>query len=304
MKIGDFEITPPAPKLQDAHCIAMLRPWVNVGNVGAIVLGRLAKLYGAQEIGRLARPGKFYDFTRYRPEIRFVNSERTIRVPNTVAMAARREDGPDFVFLQMMEPHGNAEDFNDSVLALLRELGVSRYVLIGGMYDSVPHSRPLLVTGSARGWAPPPDFGGVRIGRSSYQGPTSLTSQLTDRARNELDVETLSLIVHLPLYLKLEDDYAGSARLLTALSALYGFSESLPEVEMGERQYSQVTPAMGNNPQLQELVQKFEAEYDQQSGDADIDQFSLSPEIERFLEDVARKAGEEPGDDQSRGDEM
>ena len=302
--IGDFEIDRPDPPLRNPHCIVMLRPWVNVGNVGAIVLGRLARLTFAREIGRLARPSRFYDYTRYRPEMKFVKNRRVVKVPNTTILAGRRPDEPDFLLLQMMEPHMNAEDFNDSVLKLIKELGVSRYVLVGGMYDSVPHTRPLRVTGSARGWTPPDDFSGVRIGGSNYQGPTSLTSQLTDRARREVGVETLSLIVHLPLYLKLDDDYAGAAQLLRVLSSQYGFGRGLPEIAMGDRQYGQVGSAMASNTQLQELVKRFEGEYDQESktpaGQSGNEKVELPPEIEKFLEDVSRDpdTGESPGPQQ------
>jgi hypothetical protein len=298
MRAGHFEIEIPSPPLQSPHCIAMLRPWVNVGNVGHTVLGRLARIYNAKEIGQLERPGRFYDFTRYRPEIRYTGGERTVRVPNTVALAGRAPSNigaqHDVVLLYMLEPHSNAEDFNDSVLEMLRMLNIERYVLVGGMYDSVPHSRPLSVTGSARGWEPPKEFGGVRLGRSNYQGPTSMTSQLTDRARRDLSVETLSLIVHLPLYLKLEDDYNGAYRILQALSDLYGFSPDVPEKAMAQQQYGQVTPAMLSNPQLQELVQKFEEEYDRQAETEPEDEsLPLSPEIEQFLEDVAKRNPDE-----------
>ncbi len=303
MKAGHFEFTPPDPPLQSPHCIAMLRPWVNVGNVGQTVLGRLARLYNGSEIGGLVRPGHFYDFTRYRPEIRYSEGKRTVRVPNTVIVSGRATETTtahnDLILLHMLEPHSNAEDFNDSVLEMLKSLNVERYVLIGGMYDSVPHSRPLSVTGSARGFTPPEDFGGVRLGRSNYQGPTSLTSQLTDRARNELGIETLSLIVHLPLYLKLEDDYTGAYRVIQALSALYGFSADVPEKSLADQQYGQVTPAMTNNPQLQELVKKFEDDYDRDAGEVpeDSEEVELSPEIEQFLDDVARRGPGESGEE-------
>ncbi len=302
MRVGHFEFEPPDPPLQSPHCIAMLRPWVNVGNVGQTVLGRLARIYNGSEIGGLVRPGQFYDFTRYRPEIRFADGKRTVRVPNTVAVAGRATEKitarNDLLLLYMLEPHTNAEDFNDSVLEMLRSLNIERYVLIGGMYDSVPHSRPLSITGSARGFTPPEEFGGVRLGRSNYQGPTSLTSQLTDRARKELDIETLSLIVHLPLYLKLEDDYTGAYRVIQALSALYGFSPDVPEKKLADQQYDQVTPAMSNNPQLQELVKKFEDDYDRDAGlevDEDDESVELSPEIEQFLDDVSRRGQGDSG---------
>lgn len=298
MKAGFFEIRSVEPALRAPHCVVMLRPWVNVGNVGMIVLGRLAKIYGAEEAGRVERPGHFYDFTRYRPETRIEGGERRVMVPNTVVMTARREFPPDLVLLHMLEPHANAEDFNDSVMEVLKHFGVTRYVLVGGMYDSVPHSRPLLVTGSARGWEPPPEFSGVRLGRSNYQGPTSMTSQLSERVRTELGLETLSLIVHLPLYLKLDDDYAGAARILKVLSALYSFASDVPEMAMGAQQYAQVTPAMAQNPQLQEMVVAFEKEYDQQQASEHRQRPSLSPEIEEFLKDVEKGLD---GDGQQQG---
>ena len=36
-----------------------------------------------------------------------------------------------------------------------------------------------------------------------------MVSQLTELARTQFDLETLSMIVHLPLYLKLDNDYVG-----------------------------------------------------------------------------------------------
>ena len=310
MKIGDFEIEMPDPPLQDPHCIAILKPWINVGNVGKIVLRRLGKMYASERIGKLERPSKFYDFTRYRPEIRLRGDVRSVRVPNTRISYARRPGSNDLVLLELLEPHAFAEDFNDSVVDLVKALGVTRYVQIGGMYDSVPHSRELSVTGSARGWEPPEGFGNVSIGKSRYQGPTSMTSQISERIFSDLKLETLSLMVHLPLYLKLDDDYAGSARILKILSELYGFSSRLPEVEMGEKQYDQVSPAMLDNPQLKEMVERFERETDSDtsgdpgSGDsASPEGISLSPEIEQFLSDVAETdAGtENDGSDSPRG---
>lgn len=303
MRAGHFEFTPPDPPLESPHCIAMLRPWVNVGNVGQTVLGRLSRLYNGTEIGSLVRPGNFYDFTRYRPEIRYTDGKRTVKVQNSSVVAGRATEKTtarnDLVLLHMLEPHSNAEDFNDSVLQMLTDLKIERYTLVGGMYDSVPHSRPLSVTGSARGFTPPESFGDVKLGRSNYQGPTSLTSQLSDRAANELGIETLSLIVHLPLYLKLEDDYTGAYRIIQALSDLYGFSDDVPEKSLAAQQYDQVTPAMTNNPQLRELVTKFEEDYDRdvkETPEAD-ETVELSAEIEQFLDDVARRGEGESGEE-------
>ena len=292
VRVGDFQIETANAKLDEPHCIVMLRPWVNVGNVGHIVLNRMSRIYGAKKVGALAKPGKFYDFTRYRPQIYLTGGERRFRVPNSELLAARVDGGQDLLFLKLLEPHAWAEDFNESVLAIMTTLNVKRYVLLGSMYDSVPHSRPLKITGSARGWKPAGNaLGGVHLSTSRYQGPTSMVSQLTERVRTELGLETLSMIVHLPLYLKLDDDYAGASKLLAVMADLYGApTNQMPELAMGETQYSQVRQAMASNSRLKELVAKFESEYDA-ADDASSQGSSveLNPEVEQFLSDLSRQ---------------
>jgi hypothetical protein len=138
-----------------------------------------------------------------------------------------------------------------------------------------------------------------------------MSSQISERARNELQLETLSLMVHLPLYLKLDDDYVGSVRILTILSELYGFNLEFPEVEMAAKQYEQVNPAMNENPALREMVKRFERDSDSESepdstgenptisGGEQSDAISLSPEIEQFLSDIAH--GETDPDNEDPG---
>ena len=290
MKIGDFQIDVDPSVFDSPHCIVTLRPWINVGNVGRIAANRLGRMYGAKKVGQLARPGKFYDHTRYRPRIRMKRGERTFRIPNTEITAARVPGGRDLLIMKLLEPHAWAEDFNDSVLEVLQAFNVERYVLVGSMYDSVPHTRPLKVTGSARGWEPPAQFNtGVRLGTSRYEGPTSMVSQLTELARTQLDLETLSMIVHLPLYLKLDNDYVGSARVLSVLAELYGLPmDQMPEIRMGETQYSQVQISSSDNPRLAQLVARLELEYDAEEAEPSEEEVELLPEVEEFLQDLSR----------------
>ncbi len=60
----------------------------------------------------------------------------------------------------------------------------------------------------------------------------------------------------------------------------------MPEVELGEQQYSQVTPAMTNNPRLAEMVKRFEDEYDSNDDETPPPSVELSAEIEAFLDEV------------------
>ena len=67
MRLGAFDLIDPLPELKDPHVIALLRPWIDVGSVGTIALTKLERYFGAKELGRLTRPGNFYDFTRLPP---------------------------------------------------------------------------------------------------------------------------------------------------------------------------------------------------------------------------------------------
>ena len=91
------------------------------------------------------------------------------------------------------------------------------------MFDSVPHTKPLPVTGSYKGWIPPEPLNETLRNKSNYTGPTSMTSQLSQILHTELSLETMSLMVHIPLYVKLEDDFLATSRLLESLSHIYNF---------------------------------------------------------------------------------
>lgn len=296
MQFGPLEVQLPDPPLRSPHAVVMVRPWINVGNVGAMVLGKLKNTFGGVEIGRLSRPGRFYDFTRYRPEMKLVEGERHVTVPNTVILAARRAEPPDLVLVHLLEPHAHAEDFNEAVADLLQAMNVSAYVSVGSMYDSVPHTRPIIVSGSMRGWDTPPELGGITLARSNYEGPTSITGQIPLMCL-ERGIATLSLMTRLPLYVQLENDFAGCARVLEILAPLYGLGDSSAERDLGRRQYEQITPAVLANSQLSELVHKLEREYDAKPQEEAHGRVELSPEIEKFLDELRRGTENGGGED-------
>ena len=119
--------------------------------MGTLSLGRLEEHFESQEIGRLIKPGTFFDFTRYRPMTRTVDGRRILTLPNSTITLIRPEEPPDFLLLHLMEPHAFAEEYIDSVVEVVRSFGVTRYCRIGGMYNAVPHTRPLRVTGTLAG---------------------------------------------------------------------------------------------------------------------------------------------------------
>ena len=294
MRVGAFELTEPVPELKDPHVFAMIRPWVDVGSVGTLTLNRLERFMGSKELGRLHRPGTYFDFTRYRPNMRLVDGVRQVKIPNSTIRFATTENGPDYLFFHLLEPHSNGEDYTDSVLEVVKHFGVKRYCRVGAMYDAVPHTRPLLVTGSlgsVEQKRPVPNF---KMQQSTYQGPTTIMNLLSEGIEKE-DIEAINFMVHLPQYVQLEEDYAGTSRMIEVLSSVYdNIPPDLAPVRRGQRQYRELNASVDRNSELKTLIQQMEQYYDSQltaesqssSEESSSPAPVLSPEIEAFLSEL------------------
>ena len=289
MKIGAFNIDEPIPKFKKPHAIAVLHPWIDAGNVGTLVLSRLEANLGARELGKLVRPGNFFDFTRYRPVLYSREGELRVVVPNTLVTYARYEKENDFVFLHLMEPHMLAEMYVESVLLLMKRLGVNRYWLIGSMYDYVPHSRPLIVTGRAFGRAAKKELREMGVQESSYEGPITITYLIAQQAA-ELGIEAMTMVVHLPQYTQLDDDYMGQVRLMQVICSSYDFPMDKDDVRKAEEQKEQIDTVVEKNPEMKAVVKQLEAYYDTRMANRLQEKTpKLSREVESFLKEMERR---------------
>ena len=281
--------------MKDPHVFAMVRPWVDVGSVGTLTLNRLERHLGSKELGKLARPGEFFDFTRYRPTMRLVQGEREVKIPNSIIRYAQTEEGPDYLFFHLLEPHSNGEDYTDSLLEIVKYFQIKRYCRIGAMYDAVPHTRPLLVTGTLGDVQMKREVPNFKVRKSTYQGPTTIMNLLSEGIEKS-DIESINFMVHLPQYVQLEEDYAGTSRMIEVLSSLYdSIPQDLAPTDRGQRQYRDLSASLERNSELKALIQQMEAYYDAQLDSEDsvpeeaAPTATLSPEIERFLSEIGER---------------
>ena len=290
MRIGDFEFQEPLPELKDPHVLAVLRPWIDVGSVGTLTLRRLERHLQSKEIGRLVRPGRYYDFTRYRPKSVLKQGIREYSIPSTTISACVREHGPDLITLHLLEPHLYGEDFTDSVIEVLKHFGIKRYSMIGAMYDMVPHTRKLLVSGGTVDAANEEEYKLVGVRPSDYEGPTTIT-YLISKTIEEMDIETRIFVVHLPQYFQVEEDFTGTARLMEILCTLYGLPSRLADQERGRQQYTSLQNIVSDTSEVAGLLERLEERYDRENEGAGASTTPLSPMVEEFLQGLGRDPG-------------
>ncbi len=287
MEIGAFQIKEPLPELRQPIMLVSLTPWIDVGSVGGLALSSLERHLGAEEVGALKQPGAFYDFTRYRPTLYRVEGRRHIVVPNSRLHVSKAKEGPDVVFLHALEPHSNGDLFVDSLVEMAERFGVQTYCQLGSMYGMGPHTRPLLVSGQASDKEAQKYLETAGVCSSNYQGPTSMMSVATDTLLAK-GVNTMTLIVQLPPYVRLEEDYKGVERILRIMEGLYKFGVGMEHFTAeGTRQYREIDRAVAVNTEMLAAMRQLEQAYDaQMHGEASGEQATLSPEVERFLKDL------------------
>lgn len=297
MRLGEFDIAEPEPILRDPHMLVVLRPWIDVGNVGSLSLGRIERHLRSQELGRLYRPGRFYDFTRYRPRSYLVSGTREVTVPNTILRYANPEEGPHLITAHLLEPHLYGEDYSDTLLEIIRHFGVKQYSLIGGMYDMVPHTRPLVVSGIGSGDNVEQDYQAANAKPSTYEGPTTITYTISETAA-KMGVETRAFVVHLPQYLNLDDDHQGAARMMNLLCRLYNLPEFIAQTERGQKQYDELTSADGQIP-TGDVLGRIEELYDNEYGQQELAEPTtpLPSSIEEFLQGLSADLGDDEAED-------
>jgi hypothetical protein len=283
VRIGAFEVEEPLPELNTPCVFAILHPWIDVNGVGTLVLNELETQFGAKELARLARPGQFFDFTRYRPTLYLEGGIRKVSIPNITLRYAKREGGNDLLFFHLLEPHALSEVFVDSVLRLLTKLKVKKYVLLGSMYDAVPHTRPVIVNGGAIGQEAGQELKKSGALRSRYQGPTTITFLITQKAP-ELGIEVIWFIVSLPQYVVLDEDYLGKARLMEILNLLYHIPVDKRDFERALEQRSIISQKVERSAELKNLLPQLETLYDLRIKSKEGEGIpKLSSEIEEIL---------------------
>lgn len=283
MKIGGFQLRDSLPECYETYAFATLRPWIDINNVGSLVLKELANRYEAREMGKLSKPGEFYDFTRYRPTIHLEDGIRDMIVPNTTIRYADRDHQKGLLLLRLLEPHARAELYVDSVVKVLKTFKVKKYILLGGMYDTVPHTRPLLVSGYGMGKDSPVELKKIGALPITYYGPSSITNLITKKAARA-GIETIVLIVSIPQYVVLGEDHMGKVRLMEILNTLYDIPVDTDEFEKARVQKNFITSKVSSSPEVKTILPQLESAYDMRMKTMETEGTPyLSPEMEAIF---------------------
>ena len=285
MFLGAFEIKEPVPALKQPQVLASLKPWFDAGGVGTLCLDKAESFLDARPLAALARPGHFYDFTRYRPAYHQRWNQLEFLIPDASFYYSIREGEQDLIFFHVREPNLRGEELIESILEVFNYFEVSQYTVIGGMYDLVPHTRPLLLSH----WdhqidgedAVPP----ISSLYQAEQRPASILELITRYAAAS-GVATRTVAVHLPGYLDIPKNWMGVARLQEFICEDYGLPTSWPEHRQAEELSQNTETYLEKVPDVPQLVALLEEAYDNWQRPTTAPCLPLSPTVEQFLREL------------------
>lgn len=271
------------PHLRSPVLVCAFRGWNDAAAAASTALTAIATSLDAELIARID-PEEYFDFQSTRPTISMDEGEtRRIDWPenNLLAVEVPSADR-DLVLLDGTEPNLRWRTFSETVATAADALGVELVVTLGALIAEVSHTLPVPITGLASSQELVDE---LELERSNYEGPTGIVGVVHDLCRKQ-GIDSASLWAAVPHYVAAVPNPKAALALLRRLEGLTGIAVEAAELEEETTDYEeQIGRAVAANPEIEELVQRIEAEQvDLLSEEGELPSAdTLAREFQRFL---------------------
>jgi predicted ATP-grasp superfamily ATP-dependent carboligase len=271
------------PELRSPYLVCAFAGWNDAAGAATAALSTVAESLDADPVAQVD-PEEFFDFQANRPTIHLVDGQtREIEWPGNVLLAAQPEGSErGLVLLAGTEPNLRWRTFSEGIAEAAEQLGVEMVVTLGALIADVAHTLPVPITGLA---SDPELVERLGMQRSRYEGPTGIVGVVHDACRRR-GMSSASLWAAVPHYIAAAPNPKAALALLRRLESLVGIAVEAGALEEETASYErQVSEAVAENPEVEEMVQKLEEQQAEQLEDSeDVPSGeSLARDFERYL---------------------
>ena len=286
------------PKLRNPVLIAAFEGWNDASEVATWAARSLVRQWSATKFAEVD-PEEFYVFTDTRPQVRWVEQQRTINWPANEFYYHQDPQGErDFVILIGIEPNLRWHTFVATIMEMLGEMQVSIVITLGGLLAAVPHTQPARLTGTATDPDLLKHLQEIKVNTSRYEGPTGIVGVLSN-ALNQAQIPTASLWGNVPHYLSAQPNVKVSLAMLRQLSKVLHLDLDLGRVERRAARFdTQVNEAVAANTEISSYVRQLE-EQEGRVGEDTPSTFEELPSGEALVKELEEflRQSREPGED-------
>jgi len=254
-------------ELRNPRLLMGLSGWMDGGEVSTGTIKVLVDKLHAPRIAEIDHegfylynvPGAMEVASLLRPRCRIRKGIiREFAFPENTFFGAQNED---LVLFSGKEPNMNWLDFGDCIFSLCRQLQVKSIYFIGSVAGLVPHTRDPMLFCSVSDAQMKPRFDSYGLKFSDYEGPASIITYLTTRAK-ENEVEMVSLVAAIPAYVQ-----GANPKCIVAatrrMAGLLGIHVDLDDLQAAADEFEKkLSEAVQEQPELAENIVKLEQDYD------------------------------------------
>jgi proteasome assembly chaperone (PAC2) family protein len=270
------------PQLRSPILVCTFRGWNDASAAASRALATVAESLDAELIARVD-PEDYFDFQATRPTITLTEGQaRHIEWPQNNLFAARVPTADrDLVLLDGTEPNLRWRTFSDAIATAADALGAEMVITMGALIAEVSHALPVPITGLA---SSEELVGELDLERSNYEGPTGIVGVVHDCCR-QVGMTSASLWAAVPHYVAAVPNPKAALALLRRLEGLTGIAVDASELEEETASYEeQIGRAISANPEIEELVERIEAEQSEQLDPPDLPSAdTIAREFQQFL---------------------
>ncbi|MBI4202544.1 MAG: PAC2 family protein [Chloroflexi bacterium] len=237
--------------------------WPDAAEGATAALKYLTRKLPAKKVASVD-PEEFYVFTEKRPVTRTnAEGEREITWPSNDFYAYETRDHyADLLFFVGVEPNLKWRTFSNTLVEVARKFGVTKAILVGALLDSVPHTRPIRVSGGATDPEMAKRLGNQGVRGSGYQGPTGIGTAVSQVFR-EQGIPFGSVWGHSPHYIQVAHFPKVSLAILESLQDVLGTSFDLGEMRESDGSFDrQFKEVLEKEDDIQAYVRRLERRYD------------------------------------------
>ncbi len=264
-------------KLDAPSLVAALDGWIDAGGASTTAAEQLAR--GGVVVATFDGDAMF-DYRSRRPTLDIVDGRLSRLDWPQLVMRRARPNGRDLLVLTGAEPDFRWHEFAESVVELIRRLGVVQWISLGAIPAAVPHTRPVPIIGSTS--APGLLKGDVQPGPQGRLRVPSAALSVLEMTVADSGTPSVGYYAQVPHYVS--GPYATAAlELVRALGRHLGVELPAGTLESESRELrSRLDLATAADDTTRAYVERLESMVDEErlpSGD------ELISDIERFLRD-------------------
>jgi proteasome assembly chaperone (PAC2) family protein len=277
------------PELREPRLIVALGGWSDAAGVATRAVQTLVEQLNGTRFAEIPADD-FYSFAQIRPTTKIQDGRiEMLNFPANEFYYWRNPAGPgDLILFAGIEPHLQWRRYVEAVLTLAVENGVTELFALGGLYDNLPHTRPVRLSAVAEDEA----LRGRVTERgaifSEYEGPSSLHTTLLVECRAKR-IAAASIWGHAPAYAQLSWNPRVSLGILEALVQILEIEVDLGPLQTAATYLDEALDKLARqNPQVGTLIQRLEAAYEASSPEVSPTP-QISENVLREVEEILRR---------------